>query len=84
MLTQMQLKERRIVMKQLGELAKICAVYPNAMMQIYNDTVSVHIGEGPFRKSLVTDLSNEMGINKIIYDLKYGEYAINRKENDAA
>lgn len=80
----MRRKGRSNVLKRLGELAHICAAYPNAMMQIYDGTVSVHIGEGPFRKSLVADLNNEMEINKIIYDLKYGKYAINRKENDAA
>lgn len=80
----MQLKERRIVMKRLGELTDICAVYPNALMQMYDGTVSVHIGEGPYRKSITANINNEMEINKLIYELKYGKYAVSRKEKNIA
>lgn len=40
-------------MKQLGNLAVVCAQRPDVLMQIYGSEVSVHVGEGPERAVLV-------------------------------
>ena len=39
-------------MKQLGNLAVVCAQRPDVLMQIYDKTVRVHVGEGPGRTTL--------------------------------
>lgn len=39
-------------MKQLGNLAIVCAKRPDVLMQIYSGTVSVHVGTGPERETL--------------------------------
>ena len=39
-------------MKQLGNLAVVCAQRPDVLMQIYGSEVSVHTGEGPERAVL--------------------------------
>ena len=36
-------------MKQLGNLAVVCAQRPDVLMQIYGSEVSVHVREGPER-----------------------------------
>ena len=36
-------------MKQLGNLAVVCAQRPDVLMQIYGSEVRVHTGEGPER-----------------------------------
>ena len=39
-------------MKQIGNLAIVCAQRPDVLMQIYGGTVSIHAGEGPERATL--------------------------------
>ena len=41
-------------MKQIGNLAIVCAQRPDVLMQIYGGTVSIHVGEGPERATLST------------------------------
>lgn len=41
-------------MKQIGNLAIVCAQRPDVLMQIYGGTVSIHAGEGPERATLST------------------------------
>ena len=41
-------------MKQLGNLAVVCAQRPDVLMQIYGNEVSVHVGEGPERINMRT------------------------------
>lgn len=42
-------------MKQLGNLAVVCAQRPDVLMQIYGSEVSVHVGEGPERAVFSTN-----------------------------
>ena len=39
-------------MKQLGNLALVCARRPELLMQLYDGRVSVHVGAGPDRATL--------------------------------
>ena len=38
-------------MKQLGNLAIVCAKRPEVLMQIYGGDVAVHVGAGPDREN---------------------------------
>ena len=62
-------------MKQLGNLAVVCAQRPDVLMQIYGSEVSVHVGEGPERAVLSTKWDDDKTIQGIIRELNFGRYA---------
>lgn len=63
-------------MKQLGNLAIVVANLPNAIMQVYDGDVSVHIGEGTERKTISCGVCDENQINDIITLLNFGNTQI--------
>lgn len=63
-------------MKQLGNLAIICAKRPELLMQIYNKRVCVHIGAGPERATLSAAWDDDTAISRIISELNFGQYAL--------
>lgn len=62
-------------MKQLGNLALVCARRPDVLMQIQGSAVSVHVGAGPERASLRTAWDDDAQIDHIIRELNFGKYA---------
>ena len=48
-------------MKELGNLAIVCARRPDVLMQIYDGMVSVHADFGSTRSVLYTTWDNEIG-----------------------
>lgn len=62
-------------MKQLGNLALVCAGRPEILLQLYNGTVSVHVGTGPERAVLHSQWDNDREINQIIHELNFGKYS---------
>lgn len=66
-------------MKQLGNLAVVCAQRPDVLMQIYGSEVSVHVGEGPERAVFSTKWDDE-AIQHIIRELNFGRYASDRQQ----
>lgn len=64
-------------MKQLGNLALVCARRKNTLLQVLNGEVSVHTGRGPSEAALVADWNNDEQISEIIRELNFGKY----KEN---
>lgn len=68
-------------MKQLGNLAIICAKRPEMLMQIYNGTVCVHVGEGPNREHLQAAWDDDAAINKMIHEINHGKYAEKERMN---
>lgn len=70
-----QRKGMVIKMKQLGNLAVVCAQRPDVLMQIYGSEVSVHVGEGPERAVLSTKWDDDETIQSIIRELNFGRYA---------
>lgn len=62
-------------MKQLGNLAIICAKRPDVLLQIYDGYARIHIGEGPERAYMTAKWDDDEEINKFIYELNYGKYA---------
>ncbi len=62
-------------MKQLGNLAIICANRPDILLQIYNGYVSVHAGAGTERASMTAKREDDEAINGFIHELNFGRYA---------
>lgn len=67
-------------MKQLGNLAIVCARRPDVLMQIYGGTVSVHVGEGPERATLSTSWDDDEMVRKLIHELNFGRYARHKEK----
>lgn len=66
-------------MKQLGNLAMVCAQRPELLMQLHAGSVTVYVGEGPERAALCAAWDDDAAINKIVYDLNFGKYAAKRR-----
>ena len=62
-------------MKQLGNLAIVCAGKKNVLLQILNGTATVHIGCGPEKISMNATWDDDKKIDEIIHELNYGKYA---------
>ena len=62
-------------MKQLGNLAIVCAKRPDVLLQIYDGYVSVHVGAGTDRRSMRAKWEDDEAISGFIYGLNYGRYA---------
>lgn len=61
-------------MKQLGNLAIICAKRPEVLLQIYDGFASVYVGQGPNRAVLSAAWDNDAEIRRIIHELNFGRY----------
>ena len=61
-------------MKQLGNLAVICAKRRDTLLQVINGGVSVHVGYGPGRETLSADWRDDEKIRKIIMELNHGRF----------
>ena len=61
-------------MKQLGNLAIVCAQRPEILMQIHGGIVTVHVGCGPERASLHTAWDDDAGVSCIDHELNFGKY----------
>ena len=62
-------------MKQLGNLAHVCAGKKNVLLQVLDGFLTVHVGEGPDKKVLAAKCADDETVNKIIYELNFGEYS---------
>lgn len=62
-------------MKQLGNLAIVCARRPEALMQVHGGKVTVYVGSGPEREVLHTAWDNDAEISRIVHKLNFGKYA---------
>ena len=71
-------------MKQLGNLAVVCAAKGDVLLQIHNGVVSVHYGEGPTRETATAKWDDDEAIRAIVHDLNFGKRAEQRKEREAA
>ena len=71
-------------MKQLGNLAVVCAAKGDVLLQIHNGIVSVHYGEGPTRETATAKWNDDEAIRAIVHDLNFGKGAEQGKEREAA
>ena len=56
-------------MKQLGNLALVCAKRPEVLLQIY-----VYVGEGPERAMFSAAWDNDEELCRMIHELNFGRY----------
>ena len=70
-------------MKQLGNLAMVCAQRPEVLMMVHDGTVTVCVGAGPARKALTAKWNNDAEISRIVAALNFGEYAPHRAYSPA-
>lgn len=59
-------------MKQLGNLAIVAANHKECLLKIYDNEVTVFVGQGPARQSYSCDVWDDAYINKIIAFLNFG------------
>lgn len=62
-------------MKQLGNLAVVCAQRRDALLQVSHGDATVFVGYGPNRAILQAKWRDDDMIQQIIYELNYGKYA---------
>ena len=63
-------------MKELGNLAVVCAKRKdNVLLQVHNGKVSVHVGDGPDRRTMNANWADNEKVKKMIHELNFGKYA---------
>lgn len=61
-------------MKQLGNLAIVCATRKDTLLQMLNGNVAIHLGEGPNCAVLSAEWDDDEKITAIIHELNFGKY----------
>lgn len=61
-------------MKQLGNLAIVCARRKDTLLQMLNGNVAIHLGEGAERTVLSAEWDDDETITAIIHELNFGKY----------
>lgn len=61
-------------MKQLGNLAIVCAKRKDTLLQMLNGNVAIHLGDGPNRAVLSAEWDDDEKIASIIHELNFGKY----------
>ena len=62
-------------MKQLGNLANVCARRKGVLLQVLDGTVTVHVGEGLDRRTLGVSWDADDQINRLIHKLNFVEFS---------
>ncbi len=68
-------------MKQLGNLAMVCAQRSDVLLQIQGGRLYLHVGRGPQRESVVMDWADDEKITETVRELNFGCYQ--KKEEKA-
>ena len=71
-------------MKQIGNLAVVCARQKDVLLQLHNGVVSVHYSAGPTRETAIARWDDDEAIRAIVYELNFGKSVEQRKEREAA
>lgn len=61
-------------MKQLGNLAMVCAQRPDVLLQIQGGAVCLHVGIGPQRESIPLGWDDDEKITVLVRELNFGRY----------
>ena len=61
-------------MKQLGNLAIVCARRPEVLLQVLNGRATVYIGQGRERRALSAAWDDDTKLSRMIYELNFGKY----------
>ena len=65
-------KGRARTMKQLGNLAIVAAKHKECLLQMHDEEVTIHVGQGSERKSISCHIWDDEYIDKIIAFLNFG------------
>ena len=63
-------------MKQLGNLAVVCAKRPETLLLVCNGRLAVHVGQGPERTALCAAWDDDEQIGRIIHELNFGKHSV--------
>lgn len=61
-------------MKQLGNLAMVCAQRPDVLLQLHGGMVCLHVGSGTRRESITLDWDDDEKIAELVRELNFGRY----------
>ena len=61
-------------MKQLGNLAVVCAKKKNTLLQILDGIVTVHVGCGIDKTVMSAPWGDDAKIDEIVRELNFGKY----------
>lgn len=61
-------------MKQLGNLAIVCAKRKDTLLQMRSGNVAIHLGNGSNRTVLSAEWDDDDKISAIIHELNFGRY----------
>lgn len=61
-------------MKQLGNLALVCAKRPEVLLQIHDGRACVYVGEGPERAMFSAAWDDDEELCRMIHELNFGRY----------
>ena len=71
-------------MKQIGNLAVVCARRKDVLLQILDGKATVYAGTGPTRQSLTAAWDDDGQISKLVYELNFGALSEKEVKNDTA
>lgn len=61
-------------MKQLGNLAIVCAGRSDVLLQVQGGAVRLYVGAGLHREEIPVDWDDDETIRKLVYELNFGRY----------
>lgn len=61
-------------MKQLGNLALVCAKRRDTLMQVLDGSVTIHVGHEPDKSSFTMDWHDDARIFELILELNHGRF----------
>ena len=62
-------------MSNFFELVSVCAKREDILLQIFDGFVSVYVGSGPNRDTMVTNCGNEEKCKEFLHEIKEGKYS---------
>ena len=68
-------------MKQLGNLAIVCAQRQNTLLQIIDGKSTVFVGVGPERRCISFDWRDDAEVSALVYELNHGRFCEERNES---
>lgn len=61
-------------MKQLGNLAIVCAGRPDVLLQVQGGAVCLYVGAGLHREAIPVNWDDDETIMKLVHELNFGRY----------
>lgn len=62
-------------MKQIGNLAVVCALRCDVLLQIQGNQISLYVGSGSQREYISANWDDDEKICNLVHELNFGKYA---------